>query len=336
MCGVPYHSYQSYLARLIAKGYKVAICEQTEDPATAKGLVSRDIVRIVTPGTVMDDSMLAPNQSNYICAPWPWTRPVRASASATCPPARRRPPPSPAPTPWSTSATSWAALPPGGAALPGGGAGKAYHKSAHRPAELLLAGRRRDPLSAPGGGGADPEAVSQAADLTVVAYRAVGGVLNYLYETQRTDLSYLSSLRHYESDRFMELDLTARRNLELTETLRGGEKKGSLLWVLDKTKTAMGSRMIRSWIEQPLISPAAIRRRLDGVQALVEHTMEREELILALREVTDLERIIGRVVYGSANARDLASLAAGLGKIPCCGSSAPPWTPRSSPRCGRG
>jgi DNA mismatch repair protein MutS len=114
----------------------------------------------------------------------------------------------------------------------------------------------------------------------------------------------------------MELDFSARRNLELTETLRGGEKKGSLLWVLDKTKTAMGSRLIRSWIERPLISPAAIQRRQDAVRALVEATVEREELILALREVTDLERIIGRVVYGSANARDLASLAGGLGKLP--------------------
>ena len=316
MCGVPFHSYQSYLARLIAKGYKVAICEQTEDPAQAKGLVSRDIVRIVTPGTVTDDSMLSPGQSNYICAVA-----VDGSGAGVC---------FCDISTGEAEATSFegadavdhvmnelgrfapreALLSPEAAAIPeltqmlsqrlncywqDGG------ETRFLPQEAMELTKKQFP---------------QAADLSVVAYRAVGGVLNYLYETQRTDLSYLSSLRHYQSDRFMELDLTARRNLELTETLRGGEKKGSLLWVLDKTKTAMGSRLIRSWIERPLISPTAIRRRQEGVRVLVESTLEREELILALREVTDLERIIGRVVYGSANARDLSALAAGLGKIP--------------------
>ena len=328
MCGVPFHSYQSYLARLIAKGYKVAICEQTEDPAQAKGLVSRDIVRIVTPGTVTDDSMLTPGQSNYICAVA-----VDGSGAGVC---------FCDISTGEAEATSFegsdavdhvmnelgrfapreALLSPEAAAIP-----KLTQMLTQRlncywqdggetrflPQEAMELTKKQFP---------------QAADLSVVAYRAVGGVLNYLYETQRTDLSYLSSLRHYQSDRFMELDLTARRNLELTETLRGGEKKGSLLWVLDKTKTAMGSRLIRSWIERPLISPTAIRRRQEGVRVLVESTLEREELILALREVTDLERIIGRVVYGSANARDLSALAAGLGKIPrlrqlCDGLSSP-------------
>ncbi len=328
MCGVPFHSYQSYLARLIAKGYKVAICEQTEDPAQAKGLVSRDIVRIVTPGTVTDDSMLSPGQSNYICAVA-----VDGSGAGVC---------FCDISTGEAEATSFkgegavdhvmnelgrfapreALLSPEAAAIPeltqmltqrlncywqDGG------ETRFLPQEAMELTKKQFP---------------QAADLSVVAYRAVGGVLNYLYETQRTDLSYLSSLRHYQSDRFMELDLTARRNLELTETLRGGEKKGSLLWVLDKTKTAMGSRLIRGWIERPLISPTAIRRRQEGVRVLVESTLEREELILALREVTDLERIIGRVVYGSANARDLSALAAGLGKIPrlrqlCQGLEAP-------------
>ena len=328
MCGVPFHSYQSYLARLIAKGYKVAICEQTEDPHQAKGLVSRDIVRIVTPGTVIDDSMLTPGQSNYICAVA-----VDETGAGVC---------FCDISTGEAEATSFegpdavdhvlnelgrfapreALLSPEAAAIPAltdlltqrlncywqdGG------ETRFLPQEAMELTKKQFP---------------QAADLSVVAYRAVGGVLNYLYETQRTDLSYLSSLRHYESDRFMELDLTARRNLELTETLRGGEKKGSLLWVLDKTKTAMGSRLIRNWIEQPLISPAAIRRRQEAVRVLVESTLEREELILALREVTDLERIIGRVVYGSANARDLSALGAGLGKIPrlrqlCEGLSSP-------------
>ena len=312
MCGVPFHSYQSYLARLIAKGYKVAICEQTEDPAQAKGLVSRDIVRIVTPGTVTDDSMLTPGRSNYICAVA-----VDGTGAGVC---------FCDISTGEAEATSFegeeavehlmnelgrfapreALLSPEAAAIPAltdllGCYWQDGGETRFLPQEAMALTRKQFP---------------QAADLSVVAYRAVGGVLNYLYETQRADLSYLSSLRHYESDRFMELDLTARRNLELTETLRGGEKRGSLLWVLDKTRTAMGSRLIRSWIEQPLLSPAAIRRRQEGVRVLVESTVEREELILALREVTDLERLIGRVVYGSANARDLAALAAGLGRIP--------------------
>ena len=316
MCGVPFHSYQSYMARLIAKGYKVAVCEQTEDPAQAKGLVSRDIIRIVTPGTVTDDSMLTPGQSNYICAVA-----VDESGAGVC---------FCDISTGEAEATSFhdsealnhvmnelgrfspreALLSPEAAKLPAltellSSRLNCYWQDGgevrFRPEDAMELTRRQFP---------------EAADLSPVAYRAVGGVLNYLYETQRTDLSYLSSLRHYENDRFMELDLTARRNLELTETLRGGEKKGSLLWVLDKTKTAMGSRLVRAWLERPLVSPTAIRRRLDGVRILVEHTVEREELILALREVTDLERLIGRVVFGSANARDLAALSAGLGKLP--------------------
>ncbi|MBR1780010.1 MAG: DNA mismatch repair protein MutS, partial [Oscillospiraceae bacterium] len=252
MCGVPYHSYQNYLARLIAKGYKVAICEQTEDPAQAKGLVNRDIIRIVTPGTVTDDAMLTPGQSNYICA-------VAADEDGVglC---------------FCDISTGEAEV----TAFTGADAVEHACNELGRfaPREALLSpeaaaipaltGLLTDKLGCYWQNGGDTrflpqEAMAltrkqfpQAADLSVVAYRAVGGVLNYLYETQRTDLSYLSSLRHYESDRFMELDLTARRNLELTETLRGGEKKGSLLWVLDHTKTPMGTRLLRSWVERPL------------------------------------------------------------------------------------
>ncbi len=316
MCGVPFHSYQSYLARLVAKGYKVAICEQTEDPAQAKGLVSRDIIRIVTPGTVTDDSMLSPGRSNYICA-----IALDDSGAGVC----------------------FCDISTGEAEVTSfDGADAVTHlcnelgrfspreallspeAAAIRPICTLLTerlecywqdgGAQRFAIEA-----AQPLIARQfpnAPALSAVACRAVGGVLHYLYETQRADLSYLSQLRVYQSERYLELDLTARRNLELTETLRGGEKKGSLLWVLDKTKTAMGSRMLRAWLERPLLSPAAIRRRLDGVRALTEDTVTREELMLALREVTDLERLIGRVVFGSANARDLSALATGLARVP--------------------
>ena len=148
------------------------------------------------------------------------------------------------------------------------------------------------------------------------ALLALGGLLGYLYETQKTDLSHIRELEYYEEGRFMELDLTARRNLELTATMRDKEKRGSLLWVLDRTRTAMGGRLLRSWLERPLLSVAAINKRLASVEALVKSAMDREELIAALTGIGDMERLIGRIVYGSAGGRDLASLRAALGKLP--------------------
>ena len=145
---------------------------------------------------------------------------------------------------------------------------------------------------------------------------ALGGLLNYLYETQKTDLSHINDLDYYEQGRFMELDLTARRNLELTETLRGKEKKGSLLWVLDKTKTPMGARCLRSWLERPLLSVTAICKRNSAVAALVDNTIAREELIASMTGLGDMERLIGRIVYGTAGGRDMASLRAAIEKLP--------------------
>ena len=148
------------------------------------------------------------------------------------------------------------------------------------------------------------------------AAMALGGLLDYLYETQKTDLSHINDLDYYEEGRFMELDLTARRNLELTETLRSKEKKGSLLWVLDKTKTPMGARCLRSWLERPLLSVTAICKRNSAVAALVEDTIAREELIAAMTGLGDMERLIGRIVYGTAGGRDMASLRAAIEKLP--------------------
>mgnify|MGYP002917631040 CR=1 FL=1 len=145
---------------------------------------------------------------------------------------------------------------------------------------------------------------------------SLGALLGYLHETQKTDLRHVDDLDYYQQGQFMELDLTARRNLELTETLRSKEKKGSLLWVLDKTKTAMGARNLRAWLQQPLVDVAAIDRRLSAVAALAEHTVAREELTLALSGIADMERLIGRVVYGSAGGRDLVSLRASMERLP--------------------
>ena len=321
MCGVPYHSADSYIARLIAKGYKIAICEQTEDPAQAKGLVDRDIIRVVTPGTVIASSMLEDRKNNYICAIY-----ADSAAFGLCL------------CDISTGEVYASSFPAGEEGL-----GHLQNELARfHPAEAVLSSGawntdglvpflkdRLGCLCENGGearfriGAARPLAEKQfKTGLNDVpaqdeaALQATGGLLAYLYETQKTDLSHISALTYYTAGQFMELDLTARQTLELTATMRGKEKKGSLLWVLDKTKTAMGGRLLRGWLERPLLSPARIARRQQGVADLVEDAITREELSLALREVTDLERLAGRVVYGSAGSRDLAALSAGLGRLP--------------------
>ena len=321
MCGVPYHSADAYIARLIAKGYKIAICEQMEDPAAAKGLVDRDIIRIVTPGTVMNASMLEEGRNNFICAIY---RDSAGTGLCVCD--------------VSTGELSAAFFPAGAE-----GEERLYNELGRiGPREAMLSDgaysdtalvdfltQKLDCRCENGGEArfrADAaraaaeqqftsglEAVPQGAEGAV---QAAGGLLSYLYETQKTDLSHITTLTWLAAGQYMELDLTARRNLELTETLRSKEKKGSLLWVLDKTRTPMGHRLIRAWMERPLLSPVAIGKRLGAVEELVGDPIRREELSATLREVTDLERLIGRIVYGTAGGRDLVSLAAGLGRLP--------------------
>ncbi len=320
MCGVPYHSAESYIARLIARGYKVAICEQMEDPATAKGLVERDIVRIVTPGTAMDDSMLVENQNNYICA-------VYADAVSV--------------------AAAFCDITTGEFALTcfDGADGMEHLKNElgrFAPREALLSelawkhdSLRRllsERLGCRCERGSEErfradtarrllenqferglDALPKGEDAPV---QAAGALLSYLLETQKTDLTHINTLTWFTGDRYMELDFTARQTLELTETLRGKEKRGSLLWVLDQTRTAMGGRLLRGWIARPLLSPAAIERRLGAVEALVGDAIGRDELRLELRGVTDLERLIGRISYGTAGGRDLVSLCTGLSRLP--------------------
>ena len=321
MCGVPYHSADAYIARLIAKGYKIAICEQMEDPAAAKGLVDRDIIRIVTPGTVMNASMLEEGRNNFICAIY---RDSAGTGLCVCD--------------VSTGELSAAFFP-----AEAEGEEHLYNELGRiGPREAMLSDgaysdtalvdfltQKLDCRCENGGEArfrADAaraaaeqqftsglEAVPQGAE---GAIQAAGGLLSYLYETQKTDLSHITTLTWLAAGQYMELDLTARRNLELTETLRSKEKKGSLLWVLDKTRTPMGHRLIRAWMERPLLSPVAIGKRLGAVEELVGDPIRREELSATLREVTDLERLIGRIVYGTAGGRDLVSLAAGLGRLP--------------------
>ena len=318
MCGVPYHAAEAYISRLIARGYKVAICEQMEDPATAKGLVDRDIIRIVTPGTVIEETMLEEGKNNFLCAIC-----LEGEQAGVC----------------------FADLSTGEVSATGFfGPGWREHVENElgrfSPREVVLSpeawadGTMRNFLSTrlecrmEEGKEADfaPDEAAQtvekqfgtaASELPEGAViQAVGALMRYLYETQKTDLSHLSAVNYYTTGEFMELDLTARRNLELTETLRGGEKKGSLLWVLDKTCTPMGHRLIRSWLERPLLSPVQIGKRQGAVADLVGDSVARQELARELKEVTDLERLIGRVVYGTAGSRDMVALSKGLGKLP--------------------
>ena len=321
MCGIPYHASEAYIARLIAKGYKVAICEQMEDPATAKGLVKRDIIRVVTPGTVIDAACLEDKSSNFLCGIY---MDSQNAGVAFCD--------------ISTGKTHLTAF---------DGPERVEHVinelGRFSPAEAILNDGAcsekalTDTLTEKfhcrvenGGEGRfrlaeaeknirrqfGEEAFGRLPRNNPAAAMALGGLLHYLYETQKTDLSHINDLDYYEQGRFMELDLTARRNLELTETLRDREKKGSLLWVLDKTRTPMGGRLLRSWLERPLLSVTAIVKRNAAVAALVENTIVREELAAAMTGLGDMERLIGRIVYGTAGGRDMVSLRSAIGRLP--------------------
>ncbi|MDY3985642.1 DNA mismatch repair protein MutS [Dysosmobacter sp.] len=321
MCGIPYHASEAYIARLIAKGYKVAICEQMEDPATAKGLVKRDIIRVVTPGTVIDAACLEDKSSNFLCGIY---LDSRSAGAAFCD--------------ISTGKTHLTAFT---------GRERVEHvinelgrfspveaivnDGAYSEKALVNALTEKFSCRVENGGERrfllneaeknirrqfGDEAFSRLPAGNPAAAMALGGLLNYLYETQKTDLSHINDLDYYEQGRFMELDLTARRNLELTETLRGKEKKGSLLWVLDKTRTPMGGRMLRSWLERPLLSVTAICKRNSAVAALVDSTIQREELAAAMTGLGDMERLIGRIVYGTAGGRDMASLRSAIERLP--------------------
>ena len=321
MCGIPYHASDAYIARLIAKGYKVAICEQTEDPAAAKGLVKRDIIRVVTPGTVIDESCLSAERSNYLCGVYLDDTGAglcacdistgKAQATVFTGPDRVR-----------ALLNELGRFSPAEAVM---NETAYFDETLHRTMQERfschmekLSDARFTPEDAEKKVRAQfgQDALERLPRDNMTPLLALGGLLGYLYDTQKTDLGHLDQLTWYRTGQYMELDLTARRNLELTETLRGKEKRGSLLWVLDKTKTAMGARNLRAWLQQPLVDVAAIDRRLSAVAALAEHTVAREELTLALSGIADMERLIGRVVYGSAGGRDLVSLRASMERLP--------------------
>ena len=311
MCGVPFHSSEAYIARLIAKGYKVAICEQLEDPAAATGLVDRGVIRIITPGTVTDSSMLEEGKSNYLCALW---------------------------LEGDEGAAAFCDISTGEFCVQGFSAEAAGHMANElgrfSPREAVLSAgaekneaiaaflQKLDCLPEKEAGRFEQEACRRLVYdrfgevITPAETLAAGALLSYIIETQKFDISHIRRLDRFGPGRYMELDYTTRRNLELTENLRTGEKRGSLLWVLDRTKTPMGGRLLRSWVERPLLDPVAIRRRLSAVEELYSDAILRPELILTLRDIGDIQRLIGRCVYGTANGRDLLALGTYFGKLP--------------------
>ncbi len=313
MCGVPFHAADTYIAKLIAKGFKVAICEQVEDPATAKGLVRREVIRVVTPGTLLESSMLSEGDNNYLCAIYVGEFECGVSFADV-----------------STGAIS-------ATTLDGADMIKKLTNElgTYLPSEIIV----NIPLSA------EPELeqfISARMDTSVTGnhpdwfeYKtsralieaqfadtiredvtsrnavvcSVGGLLTYVNNTQKGDISYIKELRIYSEGQYLEMDTNTRRNLEITETMRSKEKKGSLLWVLDKTRTAAGARMLRSWVEHPLLRVSSITERQSAVRELYDNFILREELGELLSNVLDLERLISRIVYGSATAKDLRAVA---------------------------
>ena len=321
MCGVPFHSADGYIARLVERGYKVAICEQVEDPKAAKGLVKRDVVRVITPGTVVDNTVLDETRNNYILS-------VFSSANgygiAVCDV-----------TTGEFQTTEFRSVQ---------AAAKILDETARfSPAELIC---NSEFLSTPLAKEIEERFRLYLNDIDsrmyeyntakdtllahfklktlesfglqkkLLAVSASGALMWYLNETQKNDLSHISALKYYTTGDFMLLDVSSRRNLELTETMREKNKKGSLLSVLDKTQTAMGARLLRKWVEQPLLSKEEINQRLDGVEELFRDLFLREEIKEILHSMYDFERIMSRVVYQNANARDLAALKNSVENLP--------------------
>ena len=318
MCGVPYHSVDSYIARLVQKGYKVAICEQMQDPATTKGLVERDITRIVTPGTVTESCMLDESRNNYMACVYGEggkfglafcdvsTGAFFATVCADV----------------AAAASELGRFSPSEVIRGGSGVNEPQLEDAlFRRLSCCVDEGKPEQFDLT----ASEELLQRHFGATLVqlgltglpaAIIASGTLLQTLLTLQKNDLAHIRQLQYYTTGRFMELDMDARRNLELLETMRSKEKKGTLLWVLDKTRTAMGGRMIRSWLEKPLLDPVEIGRRQAAVEELVNAPICRGELIEALKDVTDLERVITRVVTGTVNCRDLLGLARGMRALP--------------------
>ena len=315
MAGFPHHQLESYLGKLIAAGYRAAVCEQVEDPKTAKGLVKREVTRIVTPGTVTDEALLDPRESNYLAAitpgepaglAWVELSTGRFVAAAF--------PPSQLPDQLARIAPAECLLCEDAPPLPGLLAERMMSTRrpawafSHESAQLTLR-KQFGTAGLEGFGFVDGTDDAQA-------IRAAGAILDYLRETQKTSLEHIDRLLPYRTSGTLEIDQASRRSLEITRTLRDGRREGSLLAVLDRTVTAMGSRLLGEWLANPLTGMGAIRARHEAVEELVGDAMLGDELCDALRKIYDLERLLARVTTGRASPRDLSFLSRTLRALP--------------------
>lgn len=319
MCGIPYHAVEGYLSKLVSRGYRVAICEQVQDPKLCKGLVEREVVRIVTPGTNLNTQMLDESKNNYLCS---------IVYTTNC------------------YGLSFVDVTTGDYYMTEIDTERKLMDeiAKYSPSEIicndtfLVSGidieemryRFNTSVEALEPWYFDDELCKRAVrehfgvntldGLGLKDYSigviAAGAIMQYLIETQKTSLSHITSITPYVTSKFMLLDSSTRRNLELVETLREKQKRGSLLWVLDKTKTAMGARLLRSYIEQPLIDKEEIEARLDAITELNESMIMREEIREYLNSIYDLERLMGKVSYKSANPRDLIAFRSSLQMLP--------------------
>ena len=316
MCGVPYHAAALYISRLISKGYKVAICEQTEDPKTAKGMVKRDVIRVVTPGTLVDEEFLDDKTNNYLAVIYMAENTAGISVSDV-----------------STGEIYTTEVI---------GKDEVLNELArYSPKEIIVNAEAAKNISADiemrlhisadergdefFGGDTAKKTLEQFGKNSLdelqlsdkpYAVNAVSAMLNYLEYAQKASIAYINSLNVYTAAQYMELDAATRRNLEITETMRDKTKKGSLLWVLDRTNTAMGARLLKQWVEKPLINPIEINKRLYSVRELTDNMMLRDELCEVLSGTYDISRIISRLSLSSATPRDMVSLRETLIKLP--------------------
>ena len=324
MCGVPFHAALSYISRLVSKGYKVAVCEQMEDPALAKGIVKRDIVRIYTPGTVTDDQMLSQKRNNFIAAIYEF-RSMYGLACADITTGEMYITSLTVGSTYNHLANEIARFAPSEIIINSQSQsiqkiknftavlGNSYVASADENMFDYESGKKYiDDIRLNG----DKKTSLQQLLKDELAVRACGALMSYIEDTQKMHLSNQITATHYRVDEYMAIDASSRRNLEITETLRDKNKKGSLLWVLDKTVTSMGGRTLKKWLEQPLIDVEAINDRLDAVAELKDAFILRSELRELLSGIYDMERIAGKISLGTCNARDMVSLRQSAAKLP--------------------
>ena len=320
MCGVPFHSVDTYIGRLIEQGFKIAICEQMENPAEAKGIVKRDVIRVITPGTLIESELLSDKKNNYLCSVYfgefecgvCFCDVSTADIYATC--------------------------------FSGDGmeAKLQNELATYQPVEVItnlgafkfkeIAEFIRSRLQAMLNDGqmnrfeygtcldrvkaqfSDTLREDDISEKSVVC--AVGAMLDYVRDAQKKDISYINKLNLYSNGQYLELDVNTRRNLELCESMRSKDKKGTLLWVLDKTRSALGARLLRKWVEHPLLGASAIARRQNAIEELYNNFILREQISELLDHVLDIERLMTKIVYGSANARDLIAVANSVRILP--------------------